>query len=173
MRREDGFTLSELLVACLVMSIVLGLGAYSLRRYWQTRSLHASVDEVVTELRSEQQRASSESHPWVWGTWFKVGTPDWGVVRANASTGTCEVRSRRALPTGVTFSSVSFADVTSPALSAACAAEADPESGAEVALFFARGSATEGSVSLSHPEVGGGSARTITVSPITGRVTRP
>lgn len=171
MRREDGFTLSELLVACLVMSIVLGLSAYALRRYWQTRALHGSVDQVVSELRGEQQNAGSESHPWVWGAWFKQGTSRWGVVRGNSDTGACEVRSRRTLSTGVTISAVSFADVTSPALSDACAAAAEP--GSEVVLFFARGSATQGSVSLSHPEVGGGSTRTITVSPITGRVTRP
>lgn len=170
MRREDGFTLSELLIVMLVMSIVLGLGAYSLRRYWQTRALHGSVEEVVTELRAEHQKATSESHPWVWGAWFKQGTPRWGVVRANSATGACQVTSRRTLSTSVTISAVSFADVTSPALSSACAAAA--ESGAEVVLFFARGSATEGSVSLAHAEVGGGSARTITVSPITGRVTR-
>lgn len=171
MRREDGFTLSELLIVMLVMSIVLTLGAYSFRRYWQTRALHGSLDQVVSELRGEQQRATSESHPWIWGAWFKQGTPRWGVVRANASTGTCEVKDRRTLSTGVVINTVSFADVTTPALSASCAAAA--ESGAEVVLFFARGTATEGTVSLSHPEVGGGSARTITVSPITGRVTAP
>ncbi|HYO61092.1 MAG TPA: prepilin-type N-terminal cleavage/methylation domain-containing protein [Actinomycetota bacterium] len=171
MRREEGFTLSELLVACLVMSILLGLGAYSLRRYWQTRALHGSIDEVVSELRTEQQKASSESHPWVWGVWFKQGSGRWGVVRGNASTGTCALQSRRSLPASVTFAGASFADVTSPGLSASCANEA--EAGAEVALFFPRGTATEGSVSLRHLEVGGGAARTITVSPITGRVTSP
>lgn len=171
MRREDGFTLSELLIVMLVMSIVLTLGAYSFRRYWQTRSLHGSVDQVATELRGEQQRATSESHPWIWGAWFKQGTSRWGVVRANASTGACQVKDRRTLSTGVVVSSVSFADVTTPALSSACATAA--ESGAEVVLFFARGTATEGTVSLSHPEVSGGAAKTITVSPITGRVTAP
>lgn len=171
MRREDGFTLIELLAAILVMSLLLGLSAYSLRRYWQTRALIGSVDEVVTELRNEQQRASSESHPWAWGVWFKQGTSRWGVVRANVSTGTCTVRSRDTLSTSVTFTAASFADVTSPALSAACATEA--ETGAEVALFFARGTATEGSVALAHSEVDGGAARTITVSPITGRVATP
>ncbi len=171
MSREDGFTLSELLVAMLVMSIVLTLGAYSLRRYWQTRALHGSVDEVVTELRGEQQKASSESHPWVRGVWFKQGTSRWGVVRGNVSNGTCQARSSRALPAGVTISAVTFADVTTPALTASCTAAAEP--GAEVVLFFARGSATEGSISLAHTEVGGGAPRTITVSPITGRVSRP
>lgn len=171
MKGEHGFTLFELLVAMLVMSLVLGLGAYSLRRYWQTRALQGSVEEIVTELRGEQQKASSESHPWVWGAWFKQGTPRWGVVRANAATGTCEVKSNRTLSTGVTISAVSFADVTTRTLSANCAAAAEP--GAEVVLFFARGSATEGSISLAHPEVAAGSPRTIAVSPITGRVTRP
>lgn len=171
MRQEDGFTLSELLVAMLVMSILLTLGAYSLRRYWQTRSLHAGLDEVVTELRAEQQRATSESHPWLRGVWFKQGTDRWGTVRANATTGACQVGSRRNLPDGVKIASVSFADVLTQSVSANCATAT--ESGAEVALFFARGTATQGTVGLSHPEVGGGSTRTITVSPITGRVTAP
>ncbi len=155
----------------LIMSIVLTLGASPLRRYWQTRALHGGVDEVVTELRSEQQKASSESHPWVRGVWFKQGTSRWGVVRANASDGSCRLESTRTLPAGVTISAVAFADVTTPALTASCTAAAG--TGTEMALFFARGSATEGSVSLSHAQVGGGSPRTITVSPITGRVARP
>lgn len=169
--KENGFTLSELLVVTLIIGIALTLGAPAFSRYWKVRSLNAAVDEVATELRGDQQDATSQSHPWVWGAWFKQGTPRWGIVRGNANTGACEVRDRRSFPAGVTVSAVSFADVTTPTLSAQCAAAA--ESGAEVVLFFARGSATGGSVSLSHPEVGGGSARTITVAPITGRVTKP
>lgn len=169
--REDGFTLSELLVVTVVIAIALTLGAGAFGRYWKVRSLNGAIDEVVTELRAKQQDATGQTHPWVWGAWFKQGTPRWGIVRANAISGACEVRARRTFSSGVTVSAVSFADVTTPALSATCAAAA--ESGAGVVLFFARGSATGGSVSLSHAEVGGGSARTITVSPITGRVTAP
>lgn len=171
MRHEDGFTLSEMLVAMLVMSILLTLGVYSLRRYWQTQALRGSVEQVVTELRAEQQKASSESHPWVWGAWFVPGSSRWGVVRGNAATGACEVTARRTLSTGVTISAVSFTNVTTRSLSSNCSAAAEP--GAKVALFFPRGTATEGSVSLKHAEVRGGAALTIAVSPITGRVTRP
>lgn len=170
MRRDDGFTLIELLVACMVMALVLGLGAASIRRYWQTRALHGSVDEVVSELRAEQQDASTASHPWVYGAWFKAGTSRWGIVRANSLTGVCQVLSRRTFSTGVTVSSASFDDVTTQNLTANCATAA--ETGAEVAFFFARGTATGGSVALSHPQVSGGAAKTIQVSPVTGKVVR-
>lgn len=168
---ENGFTLSELLVVGVVIGIALTLGATAFNRYWKVRALAGAVDEVVTELRSEQQDATSQSHPWVWGTWFKQGTSRWGVVRGNAVTGACELKSSRTFPASVTVSAVAFDDVTTPALSANCAAAA--ETGSEVVLFFARGTATGGSVSLAHPEVNGGTPRTITVAPITGRVTRP
>lgn len=169
--KENGFTLTELLVATLVIGIALTLGAPAFNRYWKVRALNGAVDEVVTELRGEQQDATSQSHPVVWGAWFKQGTSRWGVVRGDVSTGNCVVRDRRTFPAGVEVTAVSFADVTTQSLSAECAMRA--EAGAEVVLFFARGSATGGSVTLSHPQVGGGSPRTITVSPITGRVTRP
>lgn len=170
MRRDDGFTLIELLVACLVMSLVLGLGAYSIRRYWQTRALHGSVDQVVSELRAEQQNASTATHPWVYGAWFRAGTPRWGVVRANSVTGGCEVLSRRTFSTGVTVATVSFDDVATQNLTSNCATAA--EAGSEVVFFFARGTATGGTVALSHPQVAGGVAKTVTVSPVTGKVER-
>lgn len=169
--KENGFTLLELLTVCAVVSLALTLGATALNRYWKMRALTGSIDEVVTELRSAQQDASTRTHPTVWGAWFTPGTSRWGVVRGDAVTGTCEVRSRRTFPASVTVSAAGFDDVTTPALSANCTAAAEP--GAEVVLFFARGTATGGSVSLRHPQVGGGSPRTITVTPLTGRVTRP
>lgn len=169
--RENGFTLTELLMVCSVVAIALTLGAAAFNRYWKVRSLTGAIDEVVTELRAEQQDASTQTHPSVWGAYFKQGTSRWGIVRGDAETGTCQVTARRTLPTSVVVSAVAFDDVTTPALSANCATAA--EAGSEVVLFFARGSATGGSVSLAHPQVGGGSPRTITVTPITGRVTRP
>lgn len=169
--KEDGFTLSELLVATAVIAIAVTLGAAAFLHHWKVRALSGAVDQIVTELRAEQQDATTQTHPWVWGAWFKPGTPRWGVVRGNAATGACDVRSRRQLPAGVTVSAAAFDDVTTPPLSSTCAAAA--ETGSEVVLFFARGSATGGSVSLAHPEVGGGAGRTIAVAPITGRVTRP
>jgi prepilin-type N-terminal cleavage/methylation domain-containing protein len=174
--RQEGFTLTELMVTCLVLGIVLTLGVTAFRHYWKVRALTGAVDEVVTELRGQQQDASTQTHPWVAGAWFKQDTSRWGTVRANAVTGACEIRSRRTLPAGVTVSSVSFSDVTDPNISGNCAAGLASEAGpgaVEIVVFFARGTATEGSVSLSQPAVNGGAARTISVAPMTGRVTRP
>ncbi|HEX2196838.1 MAG TPA: hypothetical protein VHJ76_07920 [Actinomycetota bacterium] len=169
-RDEDGFTLNELLVAGLVVSLALGLGAWSMRRYWQTRALHGSVDEVVSELRSEQQDASTATHPWVYGAWFMPESERWGVVKGNSLTGACEVLSRRTLGTGVRIASASFDDVSTNDLTSNCAAAA--EDGAEVVFFFARGTATGGTVALSHPEVSAGAPKTVRVYPVTGKVER-
>jgi prepilin-type N-terminal cleavage/methylation domain-containing protein len=170
MTREDGFTLIELLVAILVMSMALGLGAYSIRRYWQTQALHNSVDEVVSELRSQQQEASTATHPWVYGAWFKPDSPRWGVVKANSLTGTCQVVSSNTFGTGVEIESAAFDDIATKNLTANCAAAA--ESGAEVVIFFARGTATGGTVALDHPEASSGAAKTVRVYPVTGKVER-
>ncbi|HEV2754523.1 MAG TPA: prepilin-type N-terminal cleavage/methylation domain-containing protein [Actinomycetota bacterium] len=173
--RQEGFTLTELLVVTLVLAIALTLGATAFTHYWKVRALSGAVDEVVTELRGEQQDASTQTHPWVWGAWFKPNSSEWGTLRAHALTGVCEIKSRRTFSSGVRVASASFSDVTSPNISALCATQADPAAaaGIEVVVFFARGTATGGTVSLSHPSVNGGAPRTITVAPMTGRVTRP
>lgn len=170
MRREDGFTLTEMLATMLLVSIVLTLGAYSLRRYWQTGALRAGVDEVISELRGEQQDASTATHPWVYGAWFKAGSNRWGTIRANSQTGACQVLSRRTFDSGVRVSTASFDDVTTQSLTANCTTAA--ESGAEVVFFFARGTATGGTVALSHPEVSGGAVKTVRVYPVTSKVER-
>ena len=170
MNDDDGFTVIELLATCLIVAVVVTLGAYATGHYWKVRALNGAVEEVTTELRGEQQDASSQSHPHVWGAWFKTGTNRWGIVRGNIKTGICTVTSRRTFPAGVEVQSASFSDITTLSLSSNCTTAA--ESGAEIVLFLARGTATAGSVSLRHPQVSGGTARTITVSPITGRVTK-
>jgi len=170
MRDEEGFTLTELLVAMLVMSLVLGLAAYALRRHWQTRALHAGVDEIVSELRTEQQEASTATHPWIYGAWFKPGTGRWGTLRTHANTGTCQVLSSRTLGTGVQITTAAFDDVLTQSLTAKCVTATEP--GTEIALFFARGTATGGTVALSHPEVSAGAVKTVRVYPVTGKVAR-
>lgn len=170
MRREDGFTVIELLATCLIIAVVMTLGAYAIRHFSQLRALEGAAHEVVTELRGLQQDAGAQSHPWVTGAYFKNGTNRWGIVRANIKTGACQVSARRTFDDGVNVSGVSFADITTLGLTSNCTTAA--ESGAEVVFFFARGSATAGTVSLAHPKIGSG-PRTMTVSPITGQVTGP
>ena len=152
------------------MSLALSLGAFSIRRYWQTRALSGSVDQVLTELRGEQQDASTATHPWVYGAWFKAGTSRWGLVRANSLTGACQVLSRRTFDSGVRVATASFDQVTTQNLSANCSTAA--ETGAAIVFFFARGTATGGTVALSHPKVSGGATKTVRVYPVTGKVER-
>lgn len=171
--RQEGFTLTELLVVTIVLGLALTLGAAAFTRYWKVRALAGAVDQVVTELRGEQQDASTQTHPWVWGAWFKQGSSSWGTLRANAITGACEIKSRRTFSAGVTVTAVSFSDVTTPDITGLCTTAAGTGAGTDVVVFFARGTATGGSVSLAHPAVNGGSPRTIAVTPMTGRVTRP
>jgi prepilin-type N-terminal cleavage/methylation domain-containing protein len=168
MRRDEGFTLIEVLVVSVLIAVVMTLGARAINHYWKLRALKGSAEEVSTELRGLQQDAGSQSHPWVLGAYFKAGTNRWGVVRGNINTGTCTVNGRRTFPAGVTVSTASFVDVTTMSLTSNCTTAA--EAGAEVVFFFARGSATSGTVTLSHPEIG---TRTIDVSSLTGRVTGP
>lgn len=170
MTREDGFTLIELLVGGVILSLALTLGAAAFRRHWQTQALHGAVNEVISELRGEQQEASTASHPWVYGAWFKPNSNEWGTVRGNSQTGACQVLSTRTFDTSVKVSAVSFDDVTTQNLTANCASAAG--AGAEVVFFFARGTATGGTVSLSHPEASGGAPQTVRVYPVTAKVER-
>lgn len=168
MHKQTGFTLIEVLVTCLLLTVVLTLGAPAIGRYWRVRALEGATTEVVTELRGLQQDASAQSHPWVFGAYFSSGTNRWGIVKGNIKTGACTVQARRTFSAGVSISSVSFADISTQDLTSNCSTAAEASS--EVVLFFARGSATGGSVGLRHMEVDGGDPRTIDVSPITGRI---
>jgi prepilin-type N-terminal cleavage/methylation domain-containing protein len=168
---QRGFTVVELLATCLIVAVAVSLGALGTRHYWRVQSLRGGVEEITSTLRGQQQAAGSESHPYVWGAWFRSGTNRWGVVRGNVTTGACVVKESHTLDSGVTIQSVSFTDINTAGLTTNCSNAAG--SGSEIVLFLARGTATGGSVSLRHPAVSGGAARTISVSPITGRITQP
>ena len=72
------------------------------------------------------------------------------------------------LRTGVEVSAMDF--TAAPGVTSVCASQI-PGAGAsdEFALFFARGTATQGSITFTHPSLSGRSVG-LTVTPITGRV---
>jgi hypothetical protein len=78
--------------------------------------------------------------------------------------------SRKTLGTGVKISAAAFDDVSTNNLTTNCTTAT--EAGAEVAFFFARGTATGGTVALTQPEVSGGAVKTVRVYPVTGKVER-
>lgn len=78
---QRGFTLVELLTAMALGSIIMTLGAFSLRHYWLVQSVEQAQGEVKSQLRQLQQRAVSESNPLVFGARFTVGSSEWSIVR--------------------------------------------------------------------------------------------
>lgn len=190
MKREDGFSLVELLAVIAITSILLTLGATAIRFFWLGRALHGERDQIFTNLRSLQQQVVSESNPLVFGAWFKVtttatddGSSQWGTVRyrpADTSAGTpatCTSTSRHRMDGGVQVSSADFVDSLSGVASVAdviatCRSQVPSSASATDFVFFlARGTATSGCVTLNQPRRDMEDV-TVTVYSLTGRVER-
>ena len=176
MRRESGFTLIELLVVIMITSVLLTLGAFAVRQYWLVSAADTAAEEVVAELRGLQQRTAAESHPMVYGAWFRedVPTDQWGTLGydpKDTSTSSDDVCTQLGSPQrfgdGVIVASASF-DPAGGTIESECAAAA-PD-GASLVFFYARGSATEGEIQLDHTAIS--DPLRITVSGTTGRVER-
>jgi prepilin-type N-terminal cleavage/methylation domain-containing protein len=176
LNKEEGFTLIELLVVMIISAILLTLGAAAIRHYWFVQALEGSTDSVVTQMRQAQQQAESESHPLVYGVWFiSVGdSARWGTLQYDpAMASPCTEIGKRRFETGVHISSVSFdVDTTrTTACRTALGAAGIPSSGsAQIAFFYARGTATPGSITLEQTHLG--RSNELTVTGITGRVSK-
>jgi prepilin-type N-terminal cleavage/methylation domain-containing protein len=169
--KDDGFSLIEILVAVSIGGLLLALSVNPLRTYFQLQTLNGARDQLVTELRRQQQRVVSESNPLVFGIRFRKGTKDWGIVRYHPTPPvgqpTCTEIGTRSLDGGVTFTTgTDFAVDTGATVSCRAALNAPTD---DFVFFYARGTATQGSVVINHSSLG--RSRTITVSPMTGRVT--
>ena len=173
MRRESGMTLIEILAVLGITTVLLTLGASALRHYWFVQSVEGAAEEIESELRQIQQQTIAESHPLVYGAWFKtdVTSAQYGILKfdpkdtSTSSDDTCtHVGSARTLGNGVVITAAAFdAD---PEIDATCASVLP--AGAEPVFFYARGSATAGELTVYHAETQ--DSMTVTVSGVTGRV---
>ena len=167
---SGGFTLIEMLAVLLLAAILMTLGASTLRQYWFNQALIGSRDEIVNELRRAQERAVSESNPQIQGVLLREGSSSWSAVEydpARPPGSECIVVTDNTLESGSVVASATFSAV--PTVTALCDAQIPSSSPDDFAFFFARGSATNGTATLTHPRRPGDSW-TITVTPITGRV---
>lgn len=174
---ESGFTLVELLVALALISVLATLAAFSLRQFWFVRALEGGKDGMVTTMRGIQQRVASASNPLVYGARFTVGSSVWELVEYHRESDPpiCtdiqigDLDPEQEFGVGVRISAVDFddyvderpsgdVDVTSTCLGA----------GTDIVWFFARGSATAGSVTVTQSTLG--RSETICVAGLTGRV---
>lgn len=168
--RQSGFTLIEVLVVISLSAILMTLGVAAMRHYWFVNALDSSTDEVVTQLRNAQQRVGSESHPVVYGLRFRPATTEWGVVQYDPrkAANQCTAEATQDLEAGVEFEAASFSGATTPQ-GLACSSTLG--SADRFAFFYARGSATGGTVKLTSEALG--RSNVVRVTPITGRVLRP
>ena len=173
MRRESGFTLIEVLVVILITSILLTLSAFAVRHYWFSKSLDSAVEQTVSELRQVQQQTVAESHPLVFGAWFQTDVQDdqYAVLKfdpndtSTASDDECtQVGSPRTFENRVVITEVQFDPA--PGIGTTC--NSVVPAGSEQVFFYARGTATEGELTLFHDETG--KSATVTVSGMTARV---
>lgn len=167
---ERGFTLIEVLVAMALASILMTLGAFAMRSYWINRSLEGARAEVGSTLRQLQQQSVSESHPLVFGVRFTPGTgptsatTKWATLKynPNASGSKCDVLTTNTFSTRVYVSAASFAPTSLDV--SGCTDGA----GESFVWFYARGTATAGSLTLRQPELD--RELKVTVSGLTSRI---
>lgn len=175
-----GFTLVEVLTATVIFGMVLVLSAGALRHFWFVQSLDNSTDEAVSQLRQLQTRVVSESHPLVYGIRFRKNSPDYALITFDPRAVAPAVR---CVQDGATrsFDSGSFgvlvrvsANVTSVPDSpeaTICRSDLPGVISNDVFVFFyARGTATAGTIRLDQPNLGRG--ENIVITGLTGRVER-
>lgn len=163
---QSGFTLVELLAVIVLVGLLTALGADQLRRYWLVQGLSGAQNEVVTQLRGQQQESRSTA-PKVFGARFELGSSDWTLIeydpeRNPGGGNKCRVTDRRTLPAGVEVSSVDFESILSAGSDCFGVDE-------NVVLFFARGNATAGTLTLTQPALE--RSLRVCVTGLTGRVT--
>jgi prepilin-type N-terminal cleavage/methylation domain-containing protein len=162
---ENGFTLIELIVVMALMGILFALGALALRHFWFVQGLEGASDQVVTELRAAQTKVGAENHPIVYGIRFVPGSPTWGVVQYDPRTSPkCSAVETHNFEAAVSIQSAS--STGAGALKTEC--ETTFGAANRFIFFFARGSATPGTVNLVSQQTG--DTRVVQVAGVTGRV---
>ena len=189
---ERGFSLIELLTVLLLTAILATLGGFAIRHFWFVRALEGGKNEMITQLRRQQQRVIAETHPLVYGVRYPKGgsqtvRSSFYLVRfdgnnlATETDDTCTQYQAVGLGTGMQIKSantraegVGFADAAY--VTDFCRINLEDSSGSSVpgsandhyGFFFARGTATPGEVTLEQRHLG--RTETICVSGLTGRV---
>jgi prepilin-type N-terminal cleavage/methylation domain-containing protein len=152
LKGSEGFTLVELLVTLLLLTVLLAIAAGALRHYWWVQSLEGGQDGIVTDLRGLQQRVVSETFPVVYGARFTGGSSRWENVRYDPVANTCSVVREGDLDGGefsggVVVESAAFEDYIADGNNASEGCTSGL-AGASVVFFFARGTATPGELTI-------------------------
>ena len=168
--REGGFSLLEVLFTIVLIGILVTLGAFAMKNYWLRRALDGSTKQATAQLRQLQQRAVAESHPLIYGAKFTQGSTTYELLRYDPAAATkCTKMTSVKLQDGVKVAAgTSFSG--SPYVDPSLCPAVGP--GDQFVFFFARGTATGGTLKLTHEQLEGTSqdTTTIKVTKLTGRV---
>ena len=154
--RDDGFTLIELLVVMVIAGVLMALAIPSWSHYQNKQDYVGSARLVVSELRRAQLQAVAQET--TYRVDFAVGGRTMSTYRCDNSTGTCVFTLTKTvtLPgTAAAFASPSFTQNNGTASTSA--------------WFYARGTASDGTVTLSRTNTGG-STYVVNIEGLTGRV---
>ena len=179
--RSAGFSLIEVITASLMVAVLAGLAYPPLRSFWFRESLNGAAGEMITEMRGLQSLVTAESHPLVYGIRFTttgamMADGRWGLVRYNPTGGPGGVPSCTQYGTGTFEAGLFNATVSIVTPSFTATPQRDTCRTAlgsvtdEFAFFYARGTATGGTLKLRQASLGPTKDITIQVSPLTGRV---
>ena len=164
MKDETGFTLIELLATIVLMGVLLAIGGTALRGYWFTQGLVGARNEVISQLRAQQEESRTTA-PKVFGARFTLESSDWQLIRYDPEAAIpCSVVSTRQFGAAVEVESVDFDAGLPPADETQCLGGAT-----DLVLFYARGSASPGEITLIHETID--KELSVCVTGLTGRVT--
>lgn len=173
LKREDGFSLIELLTVVTLVAILFTLGAFAVRHFWLVRSLEGGKDEMATQLRQLQQRVGAASNPLVFGARFENGSSEYQLIQYDTTDPlVCNpIQQRNFTPNlefdaGVVVESAVFTNYSSDGNDVTDICKDGTYD--DVVFFFAKGSATPGRITVSQPILD--RELTICVQGITGRV---
>ncbi len=158
-RRDDGFTLLEMLVTMALGSILMAMSVWGVHSYMVAQRHSGTVSDVRSTLRNSAEKALSEGRAYC--VYFTANT--YSMYRYDCTVAANKVRGPiNVQDPGIVFSGVSFpAPATpNPNQTTAC-----PSAG-RCAYFYPRGTALAGSLNV----VRAGKSYTITVEGLTARV---
>lgn len=180
-RDQSGFSLIELLMVMSITAVLLTLGAFAVRHFWWVRSLQGAQDEVISQLRRQQQQSVAESHPRIYGARFPGGGngTTWGLLRVRLATATtpatCVEYETRSFDGGVRLFNpgagaghTAFTAVSPSPETDLCRSATGGNPKDDFVFFYARGTATPGQVTVTQPALG--RRKVVCVYGLTGRI---
>lgn len=157
-----------------LLSVVVALGAAGFRHYWLLHSLDSAQGDVATQLRQVQARVASESHPLIFGARFTPGSSAWSLVKYDQGTDRLSTSDDSCAMDGGVRNLPGVVVVGSPDSAFSAPAGVDKSkcggnfSGDVFVMFYAKGTATGGKVTLRSPALNRN--RVVEVSSLTSRV---